>query len=75
MSGKDETKKSEVSDIRICKLPYQEHPFVHGVRDGKDVWLMSNGEWTEVDGHEMAVIPLQEKLTIKDENDYTKTSD
>ena len=39
-----------VSDIRICKLPYQEHPFVHGVRDGRDVWLTSTGVWSEVDG-------------------------
>lgn len=54
----------DVTDIRICKLPYQEHPFVHGVRDGKDVWLMDNGQWTEEDGHPNASIPVYENVII-----------
>ena len=49
-----------VTDIRICKLPYQDHPFVHGVRDGCDVWLTTGGQWTDVDGHPDASIPFEE---------------
>jgi len=51
-----------VTDIRICKLPYQNHPFVHGVRDGRDVWLLSDGQWTDTDGHPEASIPFEESL-------------
>jgi hypothetical protein len=39
-----------VTNIMICKLPYQDHFFVHGVRDGKDVWLTKDGGWSEIDG-------------------------
>lgn len=53
-----------VTDIKICKLPYQEHPFVHGVRDGKDVWLTDTGEWSETDGDPRCSIPLREGLFI-----------
>lgn len=52
----------KVTDIRICKLPYQEHPFVHGVQDGHDVWLTIDGRWTDVDGHPDASIPFEESL-------------
>lgn len=62
--GYQQTDRTEVKDIKICKLPYQEHPFVHGERNGSDVWLMNNGEWTDVDGHEMADIPLRKGLVI-----------
>ena len=55
----------KVKKIRICKLPYQKHPFVHGVRDGKDVWLKRNGKWTEVDGHKKASIRLRKGLRIE----------
>lgn len=50
--------RTPVTDISIGKLPYQEHPFVHGVRNGQDVWLLTNGQWTETDGHPDASIPL-----------------
>jgi hypothetical protein len=53
-----------VTNIRICKLPYQDHPFVHGDRDGKDVWLMANGEWTEEDGHPDSSIPLHDAVDL-----------
>lgn len=39
-----------ITDIKVCKLPYQDHFFVHGVRDGKDVWLTKDGGWSEIDG-------------------------
>lgn len=59
-----------VQKLTICKLPYQDHPFVHGVRDGMDVWLMTNGEWTETDGHPNSSIPfashLSDALAAKD---------
>ena len=58
-------KVGEVTNIRICKLPYQEHPFVHGVRNGVDVWLLSDGSWTEVDGHPDADIPLRDGLKFE----------
>ena len=56
----DKRRECEVTNIKICKLPYQEHPFVHGIRNGKDVWLMTNGQWTEIDGHEDSSIPFKE---------------
>jgi len=59
---------SQVTDIQICKLPYQDHPFVHGVRNGKDVWLMNNGLWTEIDGHDDASIPLRDGLEIVEDS-------
>ena len=64
-----------VTDIVICKLSYHRHPFVHGVRNGKDVWLLTNGFWTEVDGHANASIHLHEDITIiqKETNDARNT--
>jgi hypothetical protein len=54
-----------ITDITICKLPYQKHPFVRGLRDGKDVLLMSNGEWTEEDGHPDSDIPLHKSVDLQ----------
>ncbi len=51
-----------VTGIRICKLPYQDLPFVHGVRDGRDVWLTADGIWTELDDHHDSGIPFEQSL-------------
>ena len=51
----------KITNIRICKLPYQEHPFVHGVRDGHDVWLTSDGQWTDDDSC-WGGIPFEDSL-------------
>lgn len=70
--AKDAVKVEEnckVSDITICKLPYQEHPFVHGVRNGRDVWLKNDGTWTEEDCCHDASIPIYENLVILDKDD------
>lgn len=56
-----------IKDISICKLPYQDHPFVHGVRDGIDVWLLSDGTWTEEETHPDAGIPLEHTVIMLDE--------
>ncbi len=40
--------KELVSKITVCyQFGYHKAPFVHGVRDGKDVWLRDDGSWTE----------------------------
>ena len=62
-----------ITNIEICKIPYQDHPFVHGVRDGKDVWLMNNGEWTEIDGHPDASIPLHSTVDLEEWSKQWKT--
>lgn len=37
-----------VSKITLCyQFGYHEKPFIDGVRDGKDVWLRDDGQWTE----------------------------
>ena len=54
-----------ITDIKVCKLPYQEHPFVHGRRNGEDVWLTADGNWTTIEDHELAAIPLNDGLEIK----------
>jgi hypothetical protein len=61
---------SEVTEIRIGKLPYQEQPYVYGVRDGKDVYLLDNGQWSEDEESEQANIPLQDGLAIVPEPVY-----
>lgn len=39
-----------VHDIKVCHLPHQDGPFVHGwieTADGpRDVWLRCDGKWT-----------------------------
>lgn len=57
---------AEISQIKICKLPYQEYFFVHGVRDDKDVWLLNNGTWTEEDGHLDSRLPFPGALSFSD---------
>ncbi len=52
---------SKITNITICKLPYQKHPFVHGERDGKDVWLTQSGEWTEIEGDPSTAIPFHQQ--------------
>ena len=59
-----EQQQLTITEITICKLPYQKHPFIHGVRDGKDVWLESNGKWSEEEDSEIAEIPLRKGLEI-----------
>lgn len=39
-----------IHSIKICQLPYQDRPFVHGIRDGEDVWLKRDGTWSNIDG-------------------------
>lgn len=39
-----------VTNIQVCWLPYQDAPFVHGTRAGRDVWLRRDGTWSETDG-------------------------
>ena len=51
--------QTPVDTIEICKLPYQDHPFVHGARDGKDVWLTRDGTWTTDETCDEASIPLR----------------
>lgn len=37
-----------VTKITFCyQFGYHKGPFVHGARDGKDVWLCDVGTWTE----------------------------
>ena len=37
-----------VSHISFCyQLGYHKTPFIHGVREGRDVWLRDDGVWTE----------------------------
>lgn len=55
---------NKVTNIKICKLPYQEHPFIHGVCNNKDVWLTQSGKWTEIDGDPSTAIPLNDSLKI-----------
>ena len=64
---KGRLENSIVHKIKICKLPYQEHPFVHGVRNGKDVWLKEDGSWTQVEDYRYANIPIRSGLRIIDE--------
>lgn len=54
----------EVSDIKICKLPYQYDAFVHGCRRGRDVWLRNDGQWTEEETDERCAIPTTDGITI-----------
>lgn len=42
---------SDKTEVSVCWLPYQDQPFVHMGRDGKDWWLKRDGEWTDEDGH------------------------
>ncbi len=60
---------TEVTSVYICKLPYQEHPFVHGARDGHDVWLRSNGQWTDIEDAPDADIPLYGDISIVGKNE------
>lgn len=40
-----------VTKITFCyQFGYHDKPFIHGVRDGKDVWLRDDGVWTEEEG-------------------------
>jgi hypothetical protein len=43
-----------VRDVKICNLPYQPEPFVHGwistAEGPKDVWLRNDGKWTTEEG-------------------------
>lgn len=57
----------QVTGIEIVKLPYQDHPFVHGGRNGKDVWLLNNGQWTEEETHPDANIPFASGSAIADQ--------
>lgn len=47
-----------IKNVTICKLPYQDHPFVHGSLDGRDVWLTRDGNWTEDETSPAANIPM-----------------
>jgi len=69
---KDISFEDRVEDIRICKLPYQDHPFVHGSIAGKDVWLKDDGSWTESDEEECLDIPLYKGLRIMGVDIQTK---
>ena len=50
-------KNNLVSNITVCKLPYQEQFFVHAEKDGADAWLCQNGTWTFEDGDKNASLP------------------
>lgn len=53
---------ADVSNITVCWLPYQPHPFVHGARNGKDVWLTRDGSWTEDEGSELCNLQATQEL-------------
>ncbi len=55
-----------VEKITISKMPHHDHPFVHGVRDGKDVWLMNDGTWSQDECSEKASIPLGPSVMMLD---------
>lgn len=57
--GKAET---GVTDIMVCKLPYQDHWFVHGARAGTDVWLRRDGSWSTEDGDPQCALPANPHL-------------
>lgn len=61
-----------ISNITVCKLPYQKHWFVHGECNGKDVWLLKDGTWTEIDGHKDACLKASKYLCkLEDKTNYT----
>ncbi len=42
-----------VLKITFCyQFGYHKKPFVHGVQDGKEVWLRDDGQWTEDESDE-----------------------
>lgn len=57
---KDSEGAKKVRDIGVTFLPYQSHPFVHGVCDGPDgassVWLQSDGTWSEQECADVAKV-------------------
>lgn len=61
---KRQAAEDKVSKITICKLPYQDLPFVHGVRNGRDVWLRNDGVWTEVETNENVAIQTASNIDI-----------
>lgn len=62
-----------VSEVTVCWLPYQDQPFVHGVRDGKDVWLTRSGEWTEDESHGQIPLPYtQQAKQVAESRDARK---
>lgn len=56
----------KVEKITISKMPHHDHPFVHGVRDGRDVWLLDDGTWSEDEGSPHASIPLGPAVMMLD---------
>ncbi len=43
--------------VTVCRLPYQDHYFVHMGDSGHDVWLRRNGTWSPIDGDPDCALP------------------
>jgi hypothetical protein len=61
-------KTHSVSDVMVCKLPYQDDFFVHAQMDGKDVWLCQDGTWTFNETDEKVSLPGNTGLKMLVEN-------
>lgn len=53
---------SPIGKLTVCKLPHQNHFFVHSSIGGIDAWLKTNGTWSPIDGDPTCCLEGNEHL-------------